>query len=195
MQTWVMAKSEDAEPPEMSPEEHQAAAAQVPIVSTAYRFLEHFYSDDDLTIAWDDVDPVLRLCWAQWWLDANRRAIVEAGYGVEEVAAAFVRESGTHPLWPDFERVILRDLRRAHPLDVARAGIGMTPRPLDVDVELLYAHHHVPEGGQWESGATSSAVALVLRLSEGRWRVLNLGYERIPEPGLSLVTASRAGIA
>lgn len=70
-----------------------------------------------------------------------------------------------------------------HPLDVSNSGIGTAPRLIAPDVELLYAHRDVPEGGQWEPGAASSAVPLVMHLAEDRWRVLNLGYERIPEPG------------
>lgn len=52
--------------PDMDPEQEQDALVQAQLVRTAYRFLHHFYDEDDLAAAWAYVDPVLRLCWAQW---------------------------------------------------------------------------------------------------------------------------------
>lgn len=169
--------------PPMTPEERQQALVQAEVVTTAYQFLNRFYEEGDLTAAWEYVDPLLRRCWAQWWLDANRSAVTASGFDLEEVADNFVAEADNHPLWTHFQRVLLRDFRNASPLDVPKSGIGMAPRLIAPDVELLYVHQEMPEGGQWEPGTESLALPMVMHLDGGRWKVMNVGYERIPEPG------------
>lgn len=178
-----MSGDRDHNLPDPLSERFPEAATQVPIVTTAYRFLHHFYTQGDLAAAWMDVDPLLQMCWSQWWTHANEQALTAEGYEVEEAATELARNADAHPLWRDFQRVILRDFRAAHPLNVAKAGIGTTPRAIAPNVELLYVHRRVPEGGRWEPGASSSAVPVVLHLDGERWKVMNLGYERIPEPG------------
>jgi len=71
----------------------------------------------------------------------------------------------------------------AFPLDPSTWGIGAAPRVLAPDVELLYVHCQIPDGGYWPVGASAQVVPLVMHLGERGWRVLNLGSERIPEPG------------
>ena len=85
--------------------------------------------------------------------------------------------------WEHFERVILRDFTAAFPLDPSTWGIGAAPRVLAADVELLYVHRQIPEGGVWPSRASAEVVPLLMRLGGGDWRVFNLGSERLPEPG------------
>ncbi len=157
-------------------------SAQVPVISAAWRFLKPFYEDGNLAAAWPSVDPVLRLCWAQWWLHANATQVAADGH-LDQVAQTFVAETDAHPLWPHFSRVVLRDFRAAFPLDPSTWGIGAAPRVLAPDTELLYVHRHQPAGGLWPPGATSEVVPLVMHLAEGRWCVVNLGYERVPVPG------------
>lgn len=164
-------------------EDFDATAAQVPLISSAWRFLKPFYESRSLAQVWRHADPVLRLCWAQWWLHANRAAVQADGYDLDGVAEALAAEPAGHPLWPHFERVILRDFSAAFPLDPSTWGIGAAPRVLAPDVELLYVHRQMPVGGYWPDDASAQVVPLVMHLGERGWRVLNLGSERIPEPG------------
>ena len=158
-------------------------AVQIPVISAAQSFLASFYAAGDLVATWPSVDPLLRLCWAQWWLEANASSLTADGYDVEEVAQAFVAQADAHPLWEHFARVLLRDFRAALPLNPDTCAIGVSPRIVALDTEVLYAHREQPEGGLWQPGATSEVVPLVMRLNGEHWRVLNLGSERIPSPG------------
>ena len=164
-------------------EDFRATAAQIPVISAGWRFLEPFYELRSLGQAWPHVDPVLRLCWGQWWVHANRAALTADGYELDEVADALTDKNARNELWPDFDQVIIRDFSAAFPLDPSTWGIGTAPRVLAADVELLYVHRDIPEGGFWPASASAEVVPLVLRLGEGGWRVLNLGSERLPEPG------------
>lgn len=161
----------------------EAAAAQLPVVEAAWRFLQSFYGSGDLLQAWPHVDPLLRLCWAQWWLCANQAALETNGYALDEVAEALVVDEPTHPLWGDFQRVLVRDFTAVSPVDLDTAGIGAAPRVIGLDIELLYVHREVPADGLWPAGASAEVVALMMRLSGSHWRVLNLGYEAVPIPG------------
>lgn len=161
-------------------EEH---GAQAVVVDAAWRFLRPFYGAGDLFQAWPSVDPVLRLCWAQWWLTANQQALEAEGFVLAEVAQALSGDQPDHQLWTHFQRVLVRDIQAASPIDLDEAGIGSTPRVMGIDVELLYLHGRVPPDGVWPAGASAEVVPVVMHFSEGRWRVLNLGYESIPEPG------------
>lgn len=42
--------------------EFEATAAQVPLISSAWRFLKPFYESRSLAESWRHADPVLRLC-------------------------------------------------------------------------------------------------------------------------------------
>ncbi|MGB7981550.1 MAG: TIGR02391 family protein [Candidatus Nanopelagicales bacterium] len=158
-------------------------AVRLPVSNAAWDFLVPFYEQADLISAWSAVDPQLRLCWAQWWIGANQDALQAAGYDCNEVAQALVRQAGSHPLWQDFERVILRDFRDGFPLNPETWGVGTAERVIDSITEVLYALPEVPESGLWQPGETRDVVPLVMRHSAGRWRLLNLGYEFVPEPG------------
>jgi hypothetical protein len=159
------------------------AAAQIPVISAAWSFLVPFYEDKNLRAAWPNADADLRLCWAQWWADANTAALEANGYDLDEVARTLVSGQDRHGLWPSFERVLLRDFHATFPLDPRGWGIGAAPRVVAPDVELLYVHAELPAGGVWAPGASAEVVPVLMRLTERRWRVLNLGYETIPQPG------------
>ena len=174
---------EDFDPSQIPEDERAEMAVQIPVISAARSFLELFYVAGDLAAAWPSVDPLLRLCWAQWWLEANASSLTADGYGAEEVAQAFVAQADSHPLWKHFARVLLRDFRASFPLNPDTWAFGYSPRVLTLDTEVLYVHREQPEGGVWQPGATNEVVPLVMRLNGEHWRVLNLGYERIPSPG------------
>lgn len=158
-------------------------AAQLPVIQAAWRFLRPFYESGSLEQAWPNADPALRLCWAQWWLHANDVQLRRAGHDLARAADELSAENTDSPLWPHFERVVLRDFRAAFPLDPTTWGIGAAPRVLGPDTELLYVHREVPQDGIWLPGATAQVVPVVLRLGDRGWQVLNLGYDRVPQPG------------
>lgn len=167
----------------LTTEEIDQLAARLPITRAAWAFLKPFYEQADLISAWPVVEPQLRLCWAQWWISANETALAADGYDREEVAHAFVRQAGAHPLWEHFEQVVLRDFRAAVPLNPATWGIGTAERVIDSTTEVLFVLREIPASGIWQPGESQDVVPLVMRHSAGRWRLLNLGYEHVPEPG------------
>jgi hypothetical protein len=71
----------------------------------------------------------------------------------------------------------------AFPLDPEVAGIGSDPRAVALDTELLYVHPRPPTSGVWEPDEFAEAYPLLMNLNEGRWTVLNWGYDAIPIPG------------
>ncbi|GAB2756496.1 hypothetical protein [Sinomonas soli] len=163
--------------------DREEALAQARVVHRAWEFLQAFYAGD-LASAWLFMDPTLRLCWAQWWVQANDESLHSGGCRPEDVIAALAVSPGRgHRLWSDFSRDVVRDFQKAFPLDVDSAGIGATPRALGLDIELLYVHREPPAGGPWKPGGSSEVVPMVMSLSHGEWKVLNLGYEAIPTPG------------
>lgn len=161
-----------------------AQAAQMPIIGAAASLLKSLYVDADLRAAWPRVHPSLRLCWVQGWAVVNRQALEEHGYALDEVARSMALIDGpAHPLWGDFARVLLRDLKAASPIDLQAASIGTETRVLGIDVELLYVHTATPETCTWEAGAAAEVVPLVMKLTDGDWQVLNIGSEAVPVPG------------
>lgn len=171
------------DPSELSEEDREEILAQTEVTAAAWKFLTSFYGGD-LVSAWEVLDPTLRLCLAQWWTEANRKSFQDAGYSPEKVAIALAQSAPTeHELWEHFERVLLRDLRKAYPLDVASAGIGASPRLIALDTELLYVHPEVPTDGLWKPDEARVAYPLVMRLTDNHWNVLNWGSDTIPTPG------------
>ena len=63
-------------------------------------------------------------------------------------------------------------------------GIGTAPRVIGPDIELLYVHPEIPPGGIWPAGTAAEVLPLVMRFDGTEWRVLNLGSEGTPEPGM-----------
>lgn len=170
-------------PNELPEENLEEIVAQGEIVASAWEFLRSFYSGD-LISAWEVIHPTLRLCWAQWWVDANRSALQDHGYTLEDSAESLSHDSGDeHALWKDFERVILRDFRTAYPLEVDSAAIGSAPRLITLDTELLYVHPNSPDGGLWQPGEKRAVYPLVMRLEDDTWKILNWASDSIPVPG------------
>lgn len=173
----------DFNPKDLPEEQREEILAQAALVGEAWTFLRAFYRGDLIT-AWGTMHPVLRLCWAQWWSDANRRDLRSQGYEVEETAEKLSQNIlGAHPLWEDFSRVILRDFRATYPLDIDAAAIGSTPRIIALDTELVYVHPNSPAGGLWQEGESREVYPLVMRLRENKWLVLNWASDTIPTPG------------
>ncbi len=176
--------TEDFDPAQLDPDERAEIAAQIPVMSAAWRFITPALQNNDLAAAWPAVDPSLQLCWAQSWLELNRVDVAADGYDLDEVAVAFTDDPPCHPLWRHFSRVLLRDLRGVADLDPDTWGIGGNARLLAVDIELLYLQDKTGlEGGVWQPGQERFVVPVVMRLTDTQWRVLNFGSETIPTPG------------
>jgi len=88
----------DFDPNQLPEDERAEIAAQIPVISAAWSFLEPFYAAGDLAAAWPSVDPLLRLCWAQWWLEANASSVTANGFDADEVAQVFVAQAAAHSL-------------------------------------------------------------------------------------------------
>lgn len=169
--------------PDMTPEDAAITRGQTTVVRSAFSFLRALYTDGNLEHAWVCLNPTLRLCWAQWWGCANEEQLGKHGFDAVAEAQRLARAGPRHELWEGFERAILRDFRAAFPLDAATCGIGMAPRPLALDVELLFAHKEIPADGMWPEGAASSVVRVVMQFADGERTVANLGYDSLPVPG------------
>jgi hypothetical protein len=166
----------------LEPEDNEASA-QSQVVSVALKFLDAFYKED-LARAWPLVHPRLRVCWVQWWATANKVALQQAGYELVKVADELAPSAPTeHPLWADFERVLLRGFRKAYPLNLATCGMGVAPRVIALDTEMLYVPAEIPPDGVWKAGADSLAYPMVMQLNDSRWSVLNWASDVIPTPG------------
>ena len=139
--------------PELDPDERAEIAAQIPVISAAWRFIIPALQDHDLAAAWPAVDPTLRLCWAQEWLDLNRSDAVGDGYDLDQVAVALTDDAPNHPLWRHFSRVLLRDPQGIADFDPDAWGIGANARLHAVDIELLYLQDKTGlEGDVWQPG-------------------------------------------
>jgi hypothetical protein len=166
-----------------SQREGEEAAAQAEISLTAFRFLGAVYGGDQVQ-AWGHMHPIFRLCWAQAWVEANRASLISGGHDPESTAHALASSAaGSHELWEHFTGAMLREMREAFPLDPDVAGIGSDPRAVALDTELLYVHPLPPTSGVWEPDEFAEAYPLLMNLNEGRWTVLNWGYDAIPIPG------------
>ncbi|MBG6218757.1 hypothetical protein IWX75_003244 [Arthrobacter sp. CAN_A6] len=166
--------------PEQGSEE---AAAQAEVAIAAFKFLSAVYRGD-LIQAWGYMHPILCLCWAQAWVEANRESLIASGHDPERTAHALASSAGgNHELWEHFARVMLHEMREAFPLDPDVAGIGANLRAVALDTELLYVHPLPPTSGVWEPDEFLEAYPLVMNLNDDRWTVLNWGYDAIPIPG------------
>jgi hypothetical protein len=160
---------------------HAEAGAQV--VVAAFGFLRAVHGGDQ-SGAWGFMHPVLRLCWAQAWVEANRDRLVTGGRDPEVTAYGLASgTAGDQELWEHFMGGILEEMQEAFPLDPDVAGIGSNLRVVALDTELLYVHPRPPASGVWESDVFAEAHPLVMNLNEGRWTVLNWGYDALPIPG------------
>jgi hypothetical protein len=144
----------------------EEVAAQAEIAIAAFGFLSAVYGGDRVQ-AWGLMHPVLRLCWAQAWVEANQEALISGGHDHESTAHALASgTAGSHELWDHFTGVMLDEMREAFPLDPDEAGIGSDLRAVALDTELLYVHPLPPASGVWESDAFTEAYPLVMNLNE-----------------------------
>ncbi|MFD4788886.1 hypothetical protein ACFWN1_17885 [Streptomyces sp. NPDC058459] len=169
----------------MDPNEFDAetldALAHWPVCEAGYGFTRAVWRDVSLTAAWPHVDPLLRRCWAQTWLQDQRDVAREDGYDPDDVVEAFTADRPVHSLWPVFEEVQLASLH-GWVQGVHEWGPTAEHKPVGLDLELVYmvprpaSGNVVPEGGAW--------MPLLMRYDPvAGWRVLNFLAEIVPEPG------------
>lgn len=176
--------TDNFDPAQLDPDEREVIAAQIPVVSAAWRFIIPALQDEDLAAAWPAVDPCLRMCWAQEWLGLNSADAEAEGYDLAQVADELADEAPTHTLWRHFSRVLLRDILGIVHLDPDTWCIGANARILGVDIELLYLQDKTGlEGDTWQPGMERLVLPIVMRLDDEQWRILNYGSETIPTPG------------
>ncbi|MER7716818.1 hypothetical protein ABTX99_07670 [Streptomyces flaveolus] len=154
---------------------------QAPVALAAWSFAEAYWVDKNMELAWVSVDPLLRRCWTQAWLQPLRARAISDGFDPDEVVEAFADAAPQHPLWHPFAR---RQVEQAT-LPVTREGWGVKVHPEIVapDVELVRLMP-VPEGGELQPNETYASVPLLMRYDAAAgWRVLNFVSDAVPTPG------------
>ncbi|MFC9054123.1 hypothetical protein [Streptomyces anthocyanicus] len=154
---------------------------QAPVALAAWSFAEAYWVDKNMEPAWVAVDPLLRRCWTQSWLQPLRARAISDGFDPDEVVEAFADAAPQHPLWRPFAE---RQVEQAT-LPVTREGWGVKVHPEIVapDVELVRLMP-VPEGGELQPNETYASVPLLMRYDAAAgWRVLNFVSDAVPTPG------------
>lgn len=151
----------------------------------ALDFIDAIWNRGSLLDAWPLTDPILRLCFAQTWLMPMRQKAIDDGYSPDEVVAALAGNNPVHPLWYDFSRSTVRNLRSWGDLaDSDKFGFGMNDRPQGIDTEVLplYPVSAMVDGVRVAPPGTPAHPFLMV-YQDDRWRVLNLRSDITPEPG------------
>jgi len=150
----------------------------------ALNFIDAIWNQGSLSDAWPHTDPSLRLCLAQMWLMPMRQRALDDGYSPDEVVAALAGDNPVHPLWPDFQRSMVRNLRSWGELgneDLFSFGTVDRPEGVDTEVLHLYPTSEIVDGAVPPGGAAEHVFLMAYR--DHRWRVLNLSSSVVPEPG------------
>ena len=151
------------------------------ICNAGFAFTRAVWGDRSITAAWPHVDPLLRRCWAQAWLQDQRDHTRSLGFDPDEVVEAFTEEQPDHPLWGIFEELQL-ELLHGWGQGVHEWGVTARHIVVGLDLEQLYMMPRPDEGDVVPADAPF--LPLLMRYDqEAGWRVLNFVSEQIPEPG------------
>jgi hypothetical protein len=141
---------------------------------------------------WRLMDPDFRLVMAQRWIMHNPEVLQDptvSGLDRDAFAHDLASEYPTHPLWPHCGRVMLREITQAcGGLEQERLGIGVRPRPIALDLELVrlfpLAELDRDESGQYyfAAGAQAINLSIILRHRESVWLAAGMG-EYLYHPG------------
>jgi hypothetical protein len=166
---------------EMSPQD-QEDAAHFAVCEAGYHFVHAVWGARNLSRAWPHVDPLLRRCWAQAWLNGQQDKARGDGFEPAGVVDAFTAEKPEHPLWRIFTGLQTDLLLERCPKDVADWSLTARHILVAPDVELLRL---LPPPAQGDVAAVGTQfMPLVMRYEPGPgWRVLNFTSENIPVPG------------
>jgi hypothetical protein len=142
--------------------------------------------------AWRLMDPDFRLVMAQGWIIHNEDVLRDptvSGLDRDTFARELSLEQPTHPLWPHFAKVMLREITRTlGGLELENLGIAMRPRLIGADLELVRLlpldELDRDEDGQYyfAPGAQVIGLSVILRHREPRWLVAGIG-EFLYHPG------------
>lgn len=156
-------------------------AMHAAVCTAGFAFTDAVWGEGSLTAAWRLVDPLLRRCWAQAWLQDQRDTARANGFDPGEVVEAFAAERPDHPLWCVFEQLQLEALHEWRQ-DVHEWGVTAEHKLIGLDIELLYMLPRPEHGDVVPEGSPN--VPLLMRYdAEAGWRVLNCVSEEIPVPG------------
>jgi hypothetical protein len=107
---------------------------------TALAWLEAIRAQDPERL-WRLMDPDFRRVNAQAWITMNPEALAHptvTGLDRDAFAVELSSEEPTHPLWPQFARVMLREVTQASGgLEQENLGIGSRPWLIAPDLELV----------------------------------------------------------
>lgn len=165
---------------DLTPEQLEDAA-HAAVCNAGFAFTQALWGAQSLTKAWPLMDPVLRRCLAQAWLNGQQEHARGLGMDPDDIVEAFTAERPEHPLWCVFEELQLPDLLAWKP-GAHEWGVTARHIVLGLDVELIYMLPRPAEGDMVDD----LSVFLPLVMSYDRaagWRVLNFFSEQLPEPG------------
>lgn len=150
------------------------------VCNAGFAFTQAVWGDRSITEAWPHVDPLLRRCWAQAWLQDQRDAVRADGYDPDAVVEAFTAEQPEHPLWPVFEGLQLAVLLH-WAQGVHEWGASARHIVVGLDLELLYM---LPKPAEGDVASGEVRMPLLMSYDESvGWRVLNFLSEQPPVPG------------
>ncbi len=159
----------------------EQTVSQMTVAEPVSVFVECIWGQHDLTAAWRLVDPLLRACWTQHWLYANRAEPACEGLVLHDIVEAFGADVVNHELWEDFERVQLGAFAQWD--DLTTWGTGTATRLLGPGIEVVC---RFPPGVKvFAAGSHQWVYNFIMRHDESAgWRILNLFSDSvIPEPG------------
>jgi hypothetical protein len=144
----------------------------------------------DFDSMWRATDENLRLCEAQLWLHANRKGLVQEGYGdLRPVATELAQLQSDHPLRREFESLRVSANRQIIPDGFGDGwGLATARRQPGPDLEIvLYVHQSVPDAGHMvtQQKLLDGSVALLFltrRQGDGSCVVAGFDYNA-PVPG------------
>jgi len=158
---------------------------------TAWAWLEAIRAQDPERL-WRLMDPDFRLVNAQGWITMNPEALghpTVARLDRDTFARELSLENPSHPLWPQFAKVMLREVTQAcGGFEHKDLRIGSRPRLIAPELELvrLFPVDELDQDatGQYyfAPGASAVTLSVILRHRGAAWLVAGMG-DSIGYPG------------
>lgn len=139
-------------------------------IAGAFWWREDVFVQGDLATAWPKMDPDYRLSLVQEWM-------LSRGIQNPNLADAIAAETPEPSLWEPVATDLLATWRSIWPENVATWGTYGSTAIVELDLEIVY-FVDAPEG-EYLVGPTASAMPVVMRFRDDRWRVAGLGTYRV----------------
>ncbi len=146
-------------------------------------------TDGDFAKAWSLMDDNLRLCRAQAWLWNNRIALRFDQPRLDAAAKELARGNLEHPLWSDFARIEVEQLRETWERFIAahrrgRLGAASHNRVVGIDLEqVVLADLGDEDQLVFNEPTAIDGLVLLMRHVDSAWRVAGYFGQEPPESG------------